>query len=77
MKLWVSFGLLVVCLVTIQTNGQYEGMADNEFAEFEDFEVEEEEVASVETDSPIRDAVPEIIRDEDDGEEDMIVEVIT
>lgn len=76
MKLWVSFGLLVVCLVTIPTNGQYEGMADNEFAEFEDFEVEEEEVASVETDSPIRDTVPEI-REEDDGEEDMIVEVST
>lgn len=78
MKLWLVLVHIVLVGSSVWASLQYEGLADNEFAEFEEFDAEDEDVAEIFRGQPEKDPEPinaDIFQADDEAEDDIMVEV--
>lgn len=76
MKLWLVLIHIALVGTSVWASLQYEGLSDNEFAEFEEFDAEEDDVADI-VKGKAESVVPntEGFQPDDDGEDDIMVEV--
>lgn len=77
MKLWLVLIHIVLVGSSVWASIQYEGLADNEFAEFEEFDAEDEDVAEIVRGKPEKEqaqSTPDIFQTEEDTDDDIMVE---
>lgn len=77
MKLWLVILHIILVGSSVWASLQYEGLADNEFAEFEEFEAEEDEIADnnkVKTDKIQEKSIQDDFQP-DEAEDEVMVEV--
>lgn len=78
MKLWLVLIHIVLVGSSVWASLQYEGLADNEFAEFEEFDAEDDDVVEIVKGKPEKESVlvdTEGFQPDDDGDDDIMVEV--
>lgn len=78
MKLWLVLIHIALVGTSVWASLQYEGLSDNEFAEFEEFDAEEDDVADLVKGKAEKEPVvpnTEGFQPDDDGEDDIMVEV--
>lgn len=77
MKLWLVLIHIALVGTSVWASLQYEGLSDNEFAEFEEFDAEEDDVADLVKGKAEKEPVvpnTEGFQPDDDGEDDIMVE---
>ncbi|GLV41681.1 uncharacterized protein CBL_13380 [Carabus blaptoides fortunei] len=77
MKLWLVLVHIVLVGSSVWASLQYEGLADNEFAEFEEFDAEDEDVSEIFRGKPEKEPEPinaDVFQADDEAEDDIMVE---